>query len=106
VLAGQGEAYGEGAAYRIAAGQRYAFGGTGLRDYEYSDIGPPDELDQWAADRDRRYEGSRSARYVSPDVIGYQDLDDYGSWSVVANYGNVWYPRSIPSGWAPSRTGH
>ena len=106
VLAGQGEAYGEGAAYRIAAGERYAFGGTGLRDYEYSDIGPPDELDQWAADRDRRYEASRSARYVSPDVIGYQDLDDYGSWSVVANYGNVWYPRSIPSGWAPYRTGH
>jgi len=39
VLAGEGEAYGEGAAYRIGAGERYAFSGTGLRDYEYSDIG-------------------------------------------------------------------
>jgi len=106
VLAGQGEAYGEGAAYRIGAGDRYSFSGTGLRDYEYSDIGAPDEFDRWAADRDRRYDTSVSARYVSRDVIGYQDLDQYGSWSVVADYGNVWYPRSMPSGWAPYRTGH
>ncbi len=105
VLAGQGEAYGEGAGYRIGAGERYSFSGTGLRDYEYSDIGPADEFDRWAADRDRRYDTSLSARYVSRDVIGYQDLDQYGTWSVVADYGNVWYPRSIPSGWAPYRTG-
>ena len=106
VLAGQGEAYGEGAAYRIGAGDRYSFRGAGLRDYEYSDIGAPDEFDRWAADRDRRYDTSVSARYVSRDVIGYQDLDQYGTWSVVADYGNVWYPRSMPSGWAPYRTGH
>ncbi|MEO8564858.1 MAG: DUF6600 domain-containing protein [Betaproteobacteria bacterium] len=106
VLAGGGEAYGEGAAYRIGAGDRYSFSGTGLRDYEYSDIGAPDEFDRWAAERDRRYETSISARYVSRDVIGYQDLDQYGTWSVVADYGNVWYPRSTPSGWAPYRTGH
>ena len=106
VLAGQGEAYGEGAAYRIGAGDRYSFSGTGLRDYEYSDVGAPDEFDRWAADRDRSYDTSVSARYVSRDVIGYQDLDQYGSWSTVAEYGNVWYPRSMPSGWAPYRTGH
>jgi hypothetical protein len=106
VLAGQGEAYGEGAGYRIGAGDRYSFSGTGLRDYEYSDVGAPDEFDRWAAERDRRYDTSVSARYVSRDVIGYQDLDQYGSWSVVADYGNVWYPRSMPSGWAPYRTGH
>ncbi|MFI4952575.1 MAG: DUF6600 domain-containing protein [Burkholderiales bacterium] len=106
VLAGQGEAYGEGAAYRIGAGDRYSFSGTGLRDYQYTDIAPPDEFERWAADRDSRYESSVSARYVSRDVIGYQDLDQYGSWSVVASYGNVWYPRSVPSGWAPYRTGH
>jgi hypothetical protein len=106
VSAGQGEAYGEGAAYRIGAGDRYSFSGTGLRDYEYSDVGAPDEFDRWAADRDRSYDTSVSARYVSRDVIGYQDLDQYGSWSVAADYGNVWYPRSMPSGWAPYRTGH
>ncbi|MEP6998612.1 MAG: DUF6600 domain-containing protein, partial [Betaproteobacteria bacterium] len=105
VLAGSGEAYGEGAAYRIGAGDRYSFSGTGLRDYEYSDIGAPDPFDRWAAERDRRYDASLSARYVSRDVIGYEDLDQYGSWSVVAAYGNVWYPRSVPSGWAPYRTG-
>jgi hypothetical protein len=106
VLAGEGEAYGEGAGYRIAAGESYTFRGTGLQDYEYSDVGPPDEFDRWAAERDRRYDTSISAHYVSRDVIGYQDLDQYGTWTVVADYGNVWYPRSMPSGWAPYRTGH
>ena len=57
-------------------GARYSFSGTGLRDYEYSDIrgagrirplgrGPRSQL---------RHVGFR-ALYVSRDVIGYQDLD-------------------------------
>ncbi|HKW81324.1 MAG TPA: DUF6600 domain-containing protein, partial [Casimicrobiaceae bacterium] len=106
VLAGEGQAYGEGAAYLIGSGDRYTFRGTGLSDYEFSDILPPDDFEQWSDARDRRYETARSARYVSRDVIGYQDLDDYGTWSVAASYGNVWYPRSVPSGWAPYRYGH
>ena len=36
-------------------------------------------------DRDRVYDTSISARYVSPDVIGYQDLDANGSWSTDAD---------------------
>ena len=77
---GRGEAYGDDAAYRIEAGQAYRFGGTGLRDAEVFDLPRADDFDRWAGDRDRRYDSSVSARYVSPDVIGYQDLDEYGSW--------------------------
>jgi hypothetical protein len=103
---GEGEAYGDGAAYRIDAGQAYRFGGTGLRDAEVFGLPRADDFDRWASDRDRRYDSSVSARYVSPDVIGYQDLDDHGSWRIDATYGNVWFPSRVESGWAPYRDGH
>ena len=56
--------------------------------------------------RDKRLDDSVSARYVSPGVIGYQDLDGYGHWVQAPTYGNVWIPNSVPAGWAPYRYGH
>ena len=53
-----------------------------------------------------RYDNSVSARYVSPDVVGYQDLDANGTWRVDATYGNVWIPSRVAAGWAPYRDGH
>src|SRR5678815_1219268 len=64
---GQGEAYGEGAAYVVDSRQPYRFTGTGLRDYQYVDAPRPDEFDRWSTERDRRYDNSASARYVSQD---------------------------------------
>src|SRR5258706_535227 len=70
---GQAEVYGEGAGYVVDAGKAYRFSGTGLRDYESIDVSAPDEFDRWAYERDQRWDTSPSARYVSPEVIGYQD---------------------------------
>jgi hypothetical protein len=106
VRKGQGEAYGEGAAYVIDSRQPYRFTGTGLREYEYVDARRLDEFDRWSSDRDRRYDNSASARYVSQDVVGYQDLDANGTWRVDAAYGNVWIPTRVAVGWAPYRDGH
>lgn len=106
VRKGQGEAYGEGAAYVIDARQPYRFTGTGLREYEYLPVPQPDAFDRWASSRDRSYDSSPSARYVSPDVVGYQDLDANGTWRVEPNYGNVWVPNRVATGWAPYRDGH
>ena len=106
VRKGQGEAYGEGAAYVIDSRQPYRFTGTGLREYEYLRAPPVDEFDRWASSRDRSYDSSPSARYVSPDVVGYQDLDANGTWRVEPNYGNVWIPNRVAAGWAPYRDGH
>ena len=47
-----------------------------------------------------------SARYVSADVVGYQDLDANGTWRVDAGYGNVWVPNRVAVGWAPYHDGH
>ena len=90
----------------IDSRQPYRFTGTGLREYEYVDAPRPDEFDRWAIDRDRSYDNSVSARYVSPDVVGYQDLDANGTWRVDASYGNVWIPNRVAAGWAPYRDGH
>ena len=103
---GQGEVYGEGAGYVIDSRQPYRFTGTGLREYEYVDAPRLDEFDGWSSDRDRRYDNSSSARYVSQDVVGYQDLDANGTWRVDPSYGNVWVPNRVAAGWAPYSDGH
>lgn len=41
---------------------------------------------------------------VVQQMPGAADLSDYGSWSTVATYGQVWYPR-VPAGWVPYRDG-
>ena len=106
VRKGQGEAYGENASYVIDSRQPYRFTGNDLREYRYVDTPRLDEFDRWASDRDRAYDNSVSARYVSQDVIGYQDLDANGSWRNDADYGNVWVPNRVAAGWAPYRDGH
>ena len=106
VRRGQGEAYGDGAAYIIDSQQAYSFTGTGLRDYELVNAPRFDEFDRWSSDRDRRFDNSPSARYVSQDVIGYEDLDTNGNWRVDETYGSVWYPNRVSAGWAPYRDGH
>ncbi|MEO6291363.1 MAG: DUF6600 domain-containing protein, partial [Burkholderiaceae bacterium] len=106
VRKGKGEVYGEGAAYIVDSRQPYLFIGTGLRDYRYVNAPRLDEFDRWCSDRDRRYDNSGSARYVSQDVIGYQDLDAYGTWRADVVYGNVWRPNRVSSNWAPYRDGH
>jgi len=66
----------------------------------------PDEFDQWSNDRDLREDNSVSARYVSRDVPGYNDLDDNGSWNEEPDYGPVWYPNTVAVGWAPYSYGY
>jgi len=53
-----------------------------------------DDFDRWSRDRDRREDRSQSSRYVSSDVIGYEDLDDNGGWRPTAEYGTVWFPHT------------
>jgi len=106
VRKGQGEAYGEDAAYVIDSQQPYRFWGTGLRDYQYVDAPRFDDFDRWSSDRDHSYDISISARYVSRDVVGYMDLDAYGIWRDDATYGYVWFPNRVAADWAPYRDGH
>ena len=106
VRSGQGEVYGAGASYTVTPKVGYRFYGTGLSDYDRITGVGDDAFDRWARTRDRRYDNSASARYVSSDVVGYQDLDASGAWRVEPEYGNVWTPARVATGWTPYRDGH
>lgn len=107
VREGQGEITGGGSAYTIHAQEEGFFNGLDQLDADIQrGQGDGDDFDQWCYDRDRREEHSASARYVSDDVVGYEDLDEYGGWRPVPDYGNVWFPHTVVVGWAPYRYGH
>ena len=74
--------------------------------FEPAPYGSGDKFERWAAQRDRAEDGAMASHYVSRDMTGYEDLDDNGSWRTLAEYGAVWVPSRVPSGWAPYRFGH
>jgi hypothetical protein len=104
VRAGEGESTGNGQTYTVHSGLRATFSGTDRLNADVQPIGDPDDFDRWSDGRDRRFDDSPSSRYVSRDVVGAEDLDDYGDWHP-SEYGNVWYPR-VEAGWAPYHSGH
>jgi hypothetical protein len=103
---GQGEVTGGGSAYSIHSRETGTFAGYDQLDADIQRFGDDDDFDRWCSDRDRREDHSISSRYVSDDVIGYEDLDDNGGWRPVPEYGNVWFPHTTIVGWAPYRYGH
>ena len=106
VRSGSATVYGDSGQVPVAAGQQVRFAGTNLQ--QVADNGAPglDPFDQWAASRDAAEDRSVSARYVSRDIPGYQDLDANGTWQSSPQYGEVWVPRATPAGWAPYHDGH
>jgi len=106
VWEGAGEAYGENSSFRLQAGDTVRFYDTDLRDYEMYGLPREDDFDRYCLNRDRRLERSASLRYLDDDVVGYADLDEYGSWRPVSRYGNVWFPSRVDAGWAPYQDGH
>src|SRR5271165_2964634 len=106
VRQGQGEVTGGGRTYDVRSGQSGTFTGTDSLNGYVSAASAPDDFDNWGQTRDREYEGSQSARYVSRDVVGYEDLDNNGTWRSDPTYGNVWMPTSVQAGWAPYHNGH
>src|SRR5713226_6589840 len=103
---GEGEVTGGGSAYTIHPRETGTFSGTDQLDADIQRFGDYDDFDHWCGDRDRREDRSQSSRYVSSDVIGYEDLDDNGGWRQVPEYGTVWFPHTTIVGWAPYRYGH
>src|SRR5579863_2110730 len=78
----------------IGAQQAVTFTGTDQVTADAAAMGAPDALDEWSLDRERQTQEARSNQYVPPDMAGAQDLDDYGTWSTVPDYGSVWTPNS------------
>lgn len=103
---GEGQITGGDQAFLVDGGSQAQVSGTDSLSYDIYDLPYRDEFDQWSATRDQRVDRSRTIRYVSPEMTGYEDLDENGDWVTDSNYGPVWVPTNVSSDWAPYRNGH
>ena len=105
VRRGQAEVTGGGQAFTLNPGNGAQLSGTDQLAFDVQVAPPVDDLEAWCEDRDAREARLMSARYLPPDVIGYEELDAYGNWRETPGYGAVWYP-TVDASWAPYSTGH
>jgi hypothetical protein len=71
---------------------------------------PSDDFSTWALAQDkledRAHASAQGASAPLPEeMTGGEDLSQYGTWAQSADYGPVWYPSGVPSGWAPYTDG-
>jgi Family of unknown function (DUF6600) len=103
---GEGEVTGGGSSFTVHPGDQGYFTGTDSLRADVQPVPAEDDFDNWCSERDLREEHAVARKYVSDDVIGYEDLDDNGGWRPVPEYGTVWFPHTVIVGWAPYRYGH
>ncbi|HEX2791645.1 MAG TPA: DUF6600 domain-containing protein [Steroidobacteraceae bacterium] len=88
----------------LRGGQGAQFAPSG--DVDVATVGPADEFDRWCVQRQQRWpQNQDTTQYVSSDVVGAQELNNYGEWSQEQDYGYVWYPTAVAIDWAPYRYG-
>ncbi|MGA2116988.1 MAG: DUF6600 domain-containing protein [Bryobacteraceae bacterium] len=63
-----------------------------------------DDWDRWNESRDHVLMESTSAQHVPQGVYGAEDMDGYGTWVNVPDYGSVWRP-TVVAGWSPYSCG-
>ncbi|MBS0376302.1 MAG: FecR domain-containing protein [Proteobacteria bacterium] len=105
VARGQAAVTDQGHETTVEAGQRAEYAAGDVGDAQLGSLPAGDAFDQWVAERDRREDRASATRYVSREMVGYEDLDDNGRWQTVDEYGPVWVP-AVAVGWAPYRYGH
>jgi hypothetical protein len=103
---GQGQINGGGQAFLVDGGSQVQVSGTDYISYDIYDLPGKDSFDQWSYTRQLREDRSASARYVSPELTGSEDLDQNGTWRTDRDLGSVWVPTHVSRDWAPYRDGH
>jgi hypothetical protein len=90
----------------IKAGDMATVRGSGA-DARYKIAGAPahDDWDNWNIERDRMIHNANAWNHTNKYYVGSEDLDTYGHWQNVPDYGQVWQPDE-PEGWAPYRDGN
>jgi FecR protein len=73
-------------------------------EFQIVSASPLDDWDRWCESRDRMILQSDSSRYVGPGIYGAEELDGYGTWESVPEYGYVWRP-TVAVDWAPYHYG-
>jgi hypothetical protein len=79
-------------------------GASNETQYKIAEAPGKDNWDRWNSDRDNTIRTAHSWSHTDPYYVGSEDLDAYGQWRNVPDYGQVWFPAAAP-GWAPYRAG-
>ena len=106
VSGGTAEVSAGGQEFPVHPQQQITFTGTHEVSAVVGSLGAPDAFDSWSLERDRRTQVAQTSNYVSPDVIGAEDLDQNGTWQPTPDDGYVWAPNTVAVGWAPYHDGH
>jgi hypothetical protein len=72
--------------------------------YKLAEAPSKDSWDSWNGERDATIRNAESWSNTNRNYVGSEDLDAYGRWETVPDYGPVWAPVAGP-GWAPYRSG-
>ncbi len=105
VRAGEADVFTPKGVEKIRPGSMMMVRGTAQDpEFQMTAAAVPDEWDQFNEKRDRDLLAAKSYQYVSPEVSGAEDLDNYGHWATDAQYGSVWVP-TVGADWAPYRSG-
>jgi hypothetical protein len=88
----------------VDSGQMITVAGTQDAQYKTDPAPARDEWDSWNDDRNHRISSAQSWGKTDRYYTGSEDLDGYGAWSEVPDYGPVWIPSQGPD-WAPYRDG-
>jgi hypothetical protein len=67
---------------------------------------PSDDFLFWVKETEAERPHKQTPRHVPQQMTGSQDLDSYGRWRTLDDYGEVWFPSAVPTDWAPYRFGH
>ncbi len=97
------DAYGQ--SRQVNRGRSYHVVGHDVADLRPGAIPARNAFDRFCNELDSRRRHAEPNRYVSRTVIGYTDLDYYGTWQTSATYGHIWFPSGVSVDWAPYRHG-
>jgi hypothetical protein len=72
-----------------------------------------DGFDRWCDARDDAYRAPSHSAEVDDEIVLPSEVQPYqselaihGNWTVVPDYGSVWYPTGVPAGWRPYNNGY
>jgi DNA segregation ATPase FtsK/SpoIIIE-like protein len=82
--------------------------GLDAAEYDIVRLRQADNFDRWVDERQARFDARfRTAyQYADEDVIGVDELADYGRWEQIPDYGYAWTPTNVAVGWQPFTVGH
>jgi Family of unknown function (DUF6600)/FecR protein len=89
----------------IRKGEMITVRGTGdATEYQIANAPSKDNWDRWNQERDDVIRNAQAWSHTNRYYTGAEDLDAYGRWASVPDYGSVWIP-AVGAGWTPYREG-